>query len=69
MRHAGLDRSLNRWRDVQNFTPDLGQFRLMPFDPFANGAIGSEVITDELLEQLATLMEEPDAHELLLGPS
>uniref|UniRef100_A0A914HBV6 C-CAP/cofactor C-like domain-containing protein n=1 Tax=Globodera rostochiensis TaxID=31243 RepID=A0A914HBV6_GLORO len=63
MASAGLDRALNRWDKVQNFTPDTGLFQLMPFDPFANGAIGSEVVSDELLEQLTTFMEKPEAQE------
>ena len=69
MATAGLDRSVNRWKEVQNFTPDMGKFRAMPFDPFENGAIACEVVTDELLERLSTFMEQPEAQELLLGPS
>jgi hypothetical protein len=69
MAEAGLDRTVNRWREVQNFTPDTGKFRVMPFDPFGNGAIACEVIPDELLERLSTFMEQPCANELLLGPS
>jgi hypothetical protein len=69
MAAAGLDRAVNRWKNVQNFTPDSGQFQPMPFDPFGNGAISCEVVTDELLERLSTFMEQPEAHELLLGPS
>jgi hypothetical protein len=66
---AGLERTLNRWKEVQNFTPDTGKFQMMPFDPFGNGAIACEVVTDEMLERLSTFMESPEAHELLLGPS
>ncbi|KAL3068390.1 hypothetical protein niasHT_030681 [Heterodera trifolii] len=69
MESARLDNAANLWDKVQNFTPETGQFQQMNFDPFANGAISSEVIGDELLEKLSTFMEEPEAQELSLGPS
>ncbi|KAL7078853.1 hypothetical protein ACQ4LE_001974 [Meloidogyne hapla] len=69
MAAAGLDRTKNLWKEVRNFTPDTGNFHTMPFDPFGNGAIACEVVTDELLERLSTFMEQECAHELLLGPS
>jgi hypothetical protein len=69
MATAGLDRTKNLWKEVRNFTPDTGSFHTMPFDPFGNGAIACEVVTDEMLERLSTFMEQECAHELLLGPS